>query len=120
MRRGGESKGTVVGFLGVIVFVVMGGGEVDAGAALEGGEESGDEGGADAARRLIDPLHGSGCGYVGVDRGAADYAGGFIHGLPIRLKVFGRRKIGGEGSRRFDFGLIFGDLKWQCTPHLTG
>ncbi|KAJ0263387.1 Uncharacterized protein HA466_0037530 [Hirschfeldia incana] len=81
MRRGGESEGTVVGFL-VVVFVVMGGGEIDAGAALEGGEESGDEGGADAASRLVDLLHGSGCGHVGVDRRAADYTGGFVHCLP--------------------------------------
>lgn len=59
----------------------MGGGEIDAGAALEGGEESGDYGGADPARRLIDFLHGSRT-CVGGDRGAGAYGDASVHGPP--------------------------------------
>lgn len=38
----------------------MEGGEIDAGTVFERVEESGDDGGADPAPRLIDLLHGSG------------------------------------------------------------
>ena len=79
MRSGGESKGTVVGLFVVFVFVVMGGREVDAGAAVEGGEESGDDRGAEPARCLIDLLHGSSRANVGA------YADAFVHDLPIWL-----------------------------------
>uniref|UniRef100_A0A0D3A5T6 Uncharacterized protein n=1 Tax=Brassica oleracea var. oleracea TaxID=109376 RepID=A0A0D3A5T6_BRAOL len=79
MRSGGESKGTVVGLfvVFVFVFVVMGSGEIDAGAAVEGGEESGDDRGAEPARCLIDLLHGSRRANVGA------YADALVHDLPI-------------------------------------
>lgn len=57
----------------------MRGGEIDAGATFEGGEESGDDGGADPARGVVDLLHGSRRANVGGDADA------FVHGFPIRL-----------------------------------
>lgn len=45
----GEHEGAVLGFVGVGEVVVVVGGEVDAGAALEGGEEGGGDAGAHPA-----------------------------------------------------------------------
>ncbi|KAL0727156.1 hypothetical protein Bca4012_023249 [Brassica carinata] len=73
MRSGGESEGTVVRFLAAFFFVVMRGREIDAGATIEGGEESGDDRGADPASSLIDLLHGSRRADVGA------YADAFVH-----------------------------------------
>lgn len=55
---GGEDEGAVLGFLLVFVVVVAVGGEVDAGAALEGGEEGGGDAGSNPASPA---LHGSAC-----------------------------------------------------------
>ena len=81
LRSGGESKGTAVGFLVVVfVVVIIEGGQVHAGAALEGGEEGGDDGGAEPARRLIQLLEGSRA-EIGGGRGRGVDAAAFIHGL---------------------------------------
>lgn len=53
---GGEHEGAVVGLGGGFVVVVVVGGEVDAGAALEGGEEGRGDARAEPARPA---LHGS-------------------------------------------------------------
>ncbi|EFH43940.1 hypothetical protein ARALYDRAFT_492459 [Arabidopsis lyrata subsp. lyrata] len=71
MRSGGESQRTVMGLVVVVVvFIIMRGGEIDAGATFEGGEESGDDGGADPARGVVDLLHGSRRANVGGDADA--------------------------------------------------
>lgn len=56
-RRGGGGRSVLV----VVVAVVAGvdGGDVDAGEALEGGEEGGDDGGADPAGDLVDGAAGA-------------------------------------------------------------
>ncbi|CAA0396311.1 hypothetical protein AtNW77_Chr4g0301101 [Arabidopsis thaliana] len=79
MRSGGESERTVMGLVVVVVFVVVRGGEIDAGAAFEGGEESGYYGCADPASGVVDLFHGSRRANVGGDADA------FVHGFWIRL-----------------------------------
>lgn len=49
-------QGAILGLLFIHVSVVLGGGEVDAGAALERGEEGGGHAGAEPARHPFQPL----------------------------------------------------------------
>jgi hypothetical protein len=57
--RDGEDEGRVLGFLLVFVVVVAVGGQVDAGAALEGGEEGGGDAGPHPACPALHGRRGS-------------------------------------------------------------
>ena len=59
----GESERAVVGLV-VVIVVGVHGGDVDAGEALEGGEEGGGDGGADPAGDLVNGLPGDYGGVV--------------------------------------------------------
>lgn len=55
MRSSGEGERTILGLEFWIIVVGIGGGEVETSASLKGGEESGDDGGANPRGHLIEP-----------------------------------------------------------------